>query len=126
MRIATILIQNLIRLLGVILIVLGILFWTGHSLNLIPLHMHLGETLAGLLIILAILGIIARLNLGLTIAATFWAVLVVFFGTNMGGLLPGPAHELIRVAHFLIGLGAIVLAETLGARIRRKLAARSA
>jgi hypothetical protein len=122
-RIATILIQNLIRLLGVVLIVLGILFWTGHSFQLVPLHMRLGETLAGLLIILAILGIVARLNPGLTIGAILWALLVVFFGMNMSRMLPGAAHEAIRVLHFLIGLAAIALAESLGARIKRKLAA---
>lgn len=123
MRIATILLQNLIRLLGVILIVLGILFWTGHSLNLVGLHMRLGETLAALLIILAILGIVARLHPALTIGAIVWALLVVFFGMKMGSMLPGPAHEAIRVLHFLIGLAAIALAESLGARIKRKLAA---
>jgi uncharacterized membrane protein YuzA (DUF378 family) len=118
-RIATILIQNLIRLLGVVLIVLGILFWTGHSFQLVPLHTRLGETLAALLIILAILGIVSRLNPGLTIGAIVWGLLVVFFGMNMARMLPGPAHEVIRVLHFLIGLGAIALAESLGVRIRR-------
>jgi hypothetical protein len=121
-RIAAIVIQNLIRLLGVVLIILGILFWIGHSFDLVPLHMHLGETLAALLITLAILGIVARLNPGLTMGAIVWALILVFFGRNMGGMLPGPAHEVIRVLHFLIGLGAITLAEIIGVRIRRKLA----
>ena len=120
MKIATILIQNLVRILGIVLIVLGFLFWTHHSYNLVPLHMRLGTILAGLLIILAILGIAARLKLGLTMGAIVWAVVLVIFGMNMGGLLPGRAHELIRVVHFLLGLGAIGLAESLGARIRRK------
>lgn len=122
MRIAAVILQNLIRLLGVILIVLGILFWRGHSLNLVPLHMHLGETLAGFLIILAIVGIVARLNLGLTLGSVVWALVVVFFGRNMGRMLPGAAHEVIGALHFLIGLGAIALGESLGARIKRKLA----
>jgi hypothetical protein len=78
-----------------------------------------------LLIILAILGIVARLNPALTIGSIVWALLVVFFGMNMGRMLPGAAHEAIRVLHFLIGLGAIALAESLGARIKRKLAARA-
>lgn len=114
-------IQNLIRLLGVVIIVLGILFWTGHSFHLVALHIHLGETLAGLLIILAILGVVARLNAGLTLGSIVWALLVVFFGRHMGRMMPGPSHELIRLLHFLIGLGAIALAESLGTRIRRRL-----
>lgn len=36
-------------------------------------------------------------------------------------MMPGPAHELMRVFHLLIGLGAIALGEGLDARIKRKL-----
>jgi hypothetical protein len=122
-RIATVIIQNAVRLLGVILIVLGILFWTGHSLNLVLLHMRLGEALCGLLIVLAVLGIIARLSFGLTLIAIIWGLLVVVFGMRMGGLLPGPAHELIRILHLLAGLIAIAFSESLAARIKRKLTA---
>jgi hypothetical protein len=118
---ATILLQNAVRVLALIVIVLGILFWSGHSLKLVPLHMRLGETLCGLLLILAILGIVARVSLLLAAVVIVWAFLVVVFGMRMGALLPGRAHELIRVLHFLIGLGAIGFAESLAARIKRKL-----
>jgi len=37
----------------------------------------------------------------------------------MGGLLPGSAHEVIRVVHFLFGLGAIGMVEIIGGRIKR-------
>jgi hypothetical protein len=122
-KLATILIQNAVRVLALILIILGILFWSGHAFNLVPLHMRLGETLCGLLILLAILAMVARLNLVLAVIAIAWAFLVVFFGMRMGQLLPGPAHELIRVLHFLFGLIAIALSESLAARIKRKLSA---
>ena len=120
MKIATILIQNGVRLLGLILIILGILFWSGHAFNLVSLHMRLGETLCGLLILLAIVGIVARLNLVLTAIAIVWAFVVVIFGMRMGQLVPGPAHELIRVLHFLFGLVAIALSESLAARISKR------
>ena len=119
MKIATVLIQNAVRVLGLVLIALGFLFWTHHSYNLVPLHMRLGEMLAGLLLILAVLGIAARLSPALCITAILCGLLVVIFGMNMGPLLPGPAHELIRVLHFLLGLAAIALAESLAARIKR-------
>ena len=118
-KIAAIVIQSAVRILGVVLIVLGLLFWTHHAYNLVPLHMRLGETLAGLLLILAFLGVAARLSAVLTVSAILCGLIVVVFGMNMGGLLPGPAHELIRVLHFLLGLAAIALAESLGARIKR-------
>jgi hypothetical protein len=50
-----------------------------------------------------------------------YGVVVVAFGMRMGTLLPGRAHEVIRVLHFLIGLGAIGLAESIGVRMRRGL-----
>lgn len=119
MKTATILIQNAVRVIGVILIVLGFLFWTGHSFNLVPLHMDLGISLVGLLWILAILGMVAKVNPALTILAVLWGALVVIFGMKMGHWVPGPAHEVIRVLHFLIGLTAIGLSESLSVRIKR-------
>lgn len=81
--------------------------------------MRMGETVAALLWILAIVGVRAKVNPGLIAAAILWGLLVVGFGRTMGGLLPGRAHEIVRVAHFLIGLGAIGLSESLAARIKR-------
>lgn len=123
MRAATILIQNAVRVLGVVLIVLGFLFWSRHAYNLVPLHMWLGVALIVLLWILAIVAAKARVSGVLVIVAILWGVLVIAFGMNMGGWLPGPAHEIIRVVHFLIGLTAIALSESLSARIKRRMTA---
>ena len=119
MKTAVLIVQNAVRLLGVTLIVLGFLFWSRTALTLITLHMRLGETLVALLWILAILAIRAKAPPGLIAAAILWGFVVVGFGMNMGGLLPGRAHEVIRVAHFLFGLGAMGLSESLSARIKR-------
>jgi len=116
----TLIVQNLIRLVGVTLIVLGFVFWSHHAYNLVPLHRWLGVALVVLLWILAFIALSARVSAGLAMIALAWGLLVVFFGFNMGGMLPGRAHEAIRVLHFLIGLFAIALGEMLGARIKRK------
>jgi len=81
--------------------------------------MDLGISLVGLLWILAIIGMVAKVNPVLTILAVLWGALVAIFGMKMGGWLPGPAHEAIRVLHFLIGLAAIALSEMLSVRIKR-------
>lgn len=119
MRVLAIVVQNLIRLIFLILLVLGIMFWTGKAFNLVVVHMRLGESLVALLWILAIFGMVSRVTPFLTLGAVIWGVLVVLFGMNMGSMLPGPAHEAIRVIHLLIGLVAIGLAEMIGARIKR-------
>jgi hypothetical protein len=119
MKTAAVIVQCAVRLLGLALIVLGFLFWSRAAFSLIPLHMRLGETLVVLLWILAILGIRSRAPAGLIAAAILWGLVVVGFGMTMGGFLPGRAHEVIRVAHLLIGLAAVGLAESIGARIKR-------
>jgi hypothetical protein len=121
MKIATRLIQSAIRVLGLILLVLGFMFWSGRSLELVPVHMRLGEILVSLLWILAAMGLRAGVKPGLVLGAMLYGVVVVAFGMRMGTFLPGRAHEVIRVLHFLIGLGAIGLAESIGVRMRRGL-----
>ena len=125
MRTATVILQNAVRVLGLTLIVLGFLFWSRTAFSLIPLHMWLGETVTALLWMLAVLGIRAKIHPGLIAAAILWGLVVVAFGRTMGGFLPGRAHEIVRVAHFLIGLGAIGFSESLAARIKRSATLRS-
>src|SRR5204862_463201 len=102
-----------------ILIALGIMFWSGRSFELVPIHMRIGEVLVGLLWVLAGIGMRAGVKPGLALGAIFYGVIVVAFGMRMGTFLPGGAHEIIRVLHLLLGLGAIGFAESLSARIKR-------
>ena len=115
-------IQNAVRILGVILLVLGFMFWSGHSFDLIPMHMRLGEILVTLLWIIAAMGLRAGVKPGLVLGAMFYGLIVVAFAFRMGGLLPGGAHEVIRILHFLFGLGAIGMVEMIGAKIKRGMA----
>jgi hypothetical protein len=122
MKIATIVIQNAVRILGLILLVLGFMFWSGHNFDLIPLHMRLGEILVTLLWIIAGMGFRAGVKAGMVLGAMFYGLIVVAFAMRMGRFLPGGAHEVIRIVHFLFGLGAIGLVEMIGAKIKRGLA----
>jgi hypothetical protein len=119
MKIVLTVVQYAIRLNGVFLIVLGFLFWAKQALSLTPLHMRLGLAEVALLWGMALLALRWRVSAGLVIVALLWGLLTAGFGMKMGSLLPGRAHEVIRVLHFLIGLGAIGLAESLAARIKR-------
>ena len=106
----------LVRVLGLILIILGLVFWTGNALVLVPVHM-----LVGLVLVLAlwtVAGLAARTgeHPGLVILATAWGFIVPLVGLSQDELLPGPAHWLIRLLHLLVGLSAIGLAELLARR----------
>src|SRR6476620_7389552 len=107
MKISTRLVQSAIRVLGLMFLVLGFMFWSGRSLEMVPVHMRLGEILVSLLWILAAMGLRAGVKPGLVLGAMLDGVIVVAFGLRMRIFLPGRAHEAIRILHFLIGLGAI-------------------
>jgi hypothetical protein len=108
-----------VRLLGLILLVLGFMFWSGRSLALVPVHMRIGEVLIGLLWILSGIGLRKGVPLGLVLGGMFYGVIVLAFAFRMGTFLPGEAHEVIRVVHLLFGLGAIGMVEMIGGRIKR-------
>jgi hypothetical protein len=125
MKTATIVVQNLVRLIGLTLIVLGILFWTGadYTESLVRIHMQLGVALVILLWILAGIAMRAHVGFGLVIGSVIWGFLVAAFGMSLRRLLgSSPNPEVYRVLHLIVGLCAIGLAEMLGARIKRSLA----
>lgn len=123
--VATIL-QILVRIIGPIQIVLGVLFWTGNADALIPLHMLLGITLVLLLWILAVLGAIAKVSPAIVTLALVWGLIVPILGIAQLQLLPGSTHWIIQVVHLLVGLVAIGLADTLARQIKSLLSRRDA
>jgi len=110
--------QYAVRLLALLQVALGFQFWSGRSFALLPVHMRMGEMLIALLWILAGIGLRAGIKPGLAIGAIAYGFLVFAFAMNMGKLLPGGAHEVIRLLHLLIGLGAVGLAEILEYEVR--------
>jgi hypothetical protein len=119
MKTATTVAQMTVRLMGLILIVLGILFWTGHALTLVPVHMLAGLLLVLALWTLAFLGARAGVPTGLVVLAALWGLLVLVLGVTQGQILTTGPHWLVQILHLLVGVAAIGLAETLGARIKR-------
>jgi uncharacterized membrane protein YdfJ with MMPL/SSD domain len=112
-------VQMLVRVCGLVLIVLGILFWTGNALALVPVHMLVGFVLVLSLWTLAVLAARAGVTPVLAAVAAAWGLVVPILGLTQTSLLTGGAHWLVQVLHLLVGLGAIGLAERLGVRIRR-------
>ena len=114
----------LIRLLAVLQLTLGALFWTGNAFTLIPLHM-----LSGLLLILSIwlqagLALRSGVHLGLPVLAFAWGVLVIGLGVTQDSLLTGDLHWLIRILHVLFGVAAVGQAEAIARRTLSRLGGR--
>src|SRR5713226_1989094 len=121
MKIATALALMLARLSGLVQVILGALFWTGHALTFIPVHMVVGLVLVLCLWTLAVLAARAGVQPGFVALAIAWGAVVPILGLNQAQLLPGPMHWVIQVLHLLLGLGAIAQAEGLAARLRVRL-----
>ena len=112
---------NILRILvsaiGAIMIVLGILFWTGNALTLVTLHILLGVTLVLLLWVIAIMAMVARANTVLALVGLVWGLIVPILGVTQFQLLPGSLHWMIQALHLLVGLFAIALANILARQI---------
>lgn len=119
MKTAATAIRILISLTGVTLLVLGVLFWTGRALGLLPLHMRLGALLVLLLWVDAGLAVRARVAPRLIVATVVWSLVMPVFGVLQMRLLPGSMHWLIQVAHLLVGVIAIGLGHALARGIAR-------
>jgi hypothetical protein len=112
----------LMRLSITVLLVLGILFWTGHAYALVQVHMVFG--LIFVLGLWALAGIAAARGapLPVLIAAVVLGLVVLALGMTQTRLLPGEYHWLIRVLHLALGLGAMGFAERIARHLEANLA----
>ena len=114
-----------LRLGGALAVILGILFWSGNALNLIPIHM-----LLGLLVVLSlwIVGIGQAFSSGgswpLAGGALLLGLLVIVVGMRQSALLVGSFHWVIRVVHLLLGILAVGVGQIAAARWRNSSAIR--
>jgi hypothetical protein len=126
MRITANVLRILVSAIGVVMIVLGLLFWTGNAFALLPLHMLLGIALVLMLWIIAVMALVARINPILAVVALIWGLIVPILGITQYQLLPGSLHWIIQTLHLLVGIIAIALANILARQIAQASATRRA
>jgi|SRR6185312_13867136 len=126
MRITANVLRILVSAIGVVMIVLGLLFWTGNAFALLPLHMLLGIALVLMLWIIAVMALVARINPILAVVALIWGLIVPILGITQYQLLPGSLHWIIQALHLLVGIVAIALANILARQIAQASATRRA
>ena len=112
--------RALISLLGITLVVLGILFWTGHAMSLLPVHMMIGGLFVICLWVLAALGFLAHGSRALALLVLIWSLIVPALGVMQLRLMPGPNHWVIQAVHLLVGLIAMGLGHALARRVGRR------
>jgi hypothetical protein len=108
-----------VRLAGVLLLLLGLLFWTGDALSFVPMHMLLGIVLVLALWLMAGLGTRLGVPVGMAAGAAVLGLIVLVLGLTQTSLVPGGAHWIIQALHLIVGMAAVGIGEAMGARVRR-------
>ncbi|HWG34725.1 MAG TPA: hypothetical protein VN650_11180 [Gemmatimonadaceae bacterium] len=123
MRTTTAVAQIVVRLFGLILIILGLFFWSGHALQLVNAHMLIGLLFVIALWVLAGVAIAAHQSGGLIALGFIWGIVVLALGMTQRTLLQGSVHWVIQVLHLLVGLIAMGIGDNLAKRIKGATAA---
>lgn len=110
MRTTTIISFWVIRITGIIQLILGILFWSGHAYTYVPVHMAIGSLLVLALWALAVVALIANVRRGLAAFELAWGLALAAFGAQQAMILIGPWHWVIRVVHLAMAISAMQLA----------------
>jgi len=118
MKNATTVAQALTRGLGLLLLVLGIIIWTGNADGIIPLHRFLGIVLVLALWTLAYVASQSGVAMGVVAFAVAWGLVAPILGLSQEHILSGNGHWVIQILHLVIGLGVIVLGERLAKLIK--------
>lgn len=118
MRTTTTVAQMIVRLFGLILLALGITFWSGHALQLVNTHMLIGVLFVLALWTLAGIAAAAHQSGGFVALGFVWGIVVLALGMTQRTLMPGSGHWVIQVLHLLVGLAAMGIGENLAKRIK--------
>jgi len=118
--------QMLVRLLGVTQIVVGLAMWFGGATRAVAFHSAVGSLLVLVVWIVAIIALFALSSRALPLITLLVAGLTLWFGMAQTTLLAGNAHWAVRLAHLLVGLATLGLAESLAKAVKRHDAAQSA
>jgi hypothetical protein len=104
----------LLRILAPVLVILGIGFWSGHWVGLIPLHRTLGVVFVLALWGIAIAALVSgHSRKGLAVFTILWGLVVVALGMTQQRILVGEYHWVVRVVHLAVAIYAMYLAAVL-------------
>jgi hypothetical protein len=118
-----------LRILFVINLILGLLFWFNVTDNggLTLLHMFVGILFVACIWLLGLAqGMTKGGSLGLVIGTFVVGLIIAVFGLVHASLVGGAAHWVIQVIHLLLALAGIGIGEASAARYKRGVAAASA
>ena len=102
------------RLTGAVEIILGVAFWSGRAVSLRPVHMLVGMVFDLAFLTFIVLAARAGIRAAAVAGSSILALVIPLFGVVQTRLLIGSAHWVVRSAHLLQVLIAMVVAARLG------------
>jgi hypothetical protein len=118
----TSILQMVIRIIGVIQLIFGIVFWTVKADSLVIVHIVLGSILVIALWLLAYQATRLGVSQRLVILAAVWGLILPIWGLSQDKILPGSYTWITQVLHLLCGVGAVGMAEMIAPQICKKIA----
>ncbi len=112
--------QMIIRIVGSIQLILGIIVWVAIADALIPVHILLGLLITIALLALTYQAYRAGVSIGLVALAAVWELLLPVWGMGQEHIFPESYFWVSQILHVLCGIGAIGLAEILPVQMRKK------
>jgi hypothetical protein len=119
MRTALMVAQGTLLVCGGLLLVLGIVIWTGNGDGLIGLHVVIGLALVLTLWSICAMAAVAGVSASTVAFAAAWGLLVIAFGLVQEGVLAGSWHWAVQVLHVAISMGGIWWGRRLARLVRR-------
>jgi hypothetical protein len=102
-----------------LLLVLGVVVWTGNGDGLIPLHVGLGVVLVLCLWAIALIAARSGVPRWIPALAASWGGLAVALGLVQDRLVAGRWHWTVQVAHLVVSMGAVAWGRALAGLMRR-------
>ena len=105
-----------VRILGLAMLLMGLIIWTGAADGLIPIHMLVGFVFVLALWADAYVCYRAGAPAGLAAGAVVLGLILPIVGLTQAQLITGDAHIVVQLIHLALGAGAIGLGEALAER----------
>lgn len=109
----------LVRLLGLVSVTLGLLVWSGTSIQMLGPHIGVGFAITLLLIVLAAMAIMRRAA-AVGIAGLFFAFVLPYVGLKQAPFSFDWHLGAMQIAHMIVAIVALGVAESMYAAIRKR------